>query len=89
MMRIFKRRSSDPSPQLVSLSPLVHDEHEEVEDVRQTKSGQSTPTGKGSCTPNNRSPKAYRKGKLLIDFFSLENYLLYTCTVVRSHVYLW
>ncbi|XP_065221912.1 tyrosine-protein phosphatase non-receptor type 13-like [Planococcus citri] len=62
-MRIFKRRSSDPSPQLVSLSPLVNDhENEEAEDIRQTKSGQATPTGKGSCTPNSRSPKTYRKG---------------------------
>lgn len=66
-MRIFKRRSSDPSPQLVSLSPLMH-EHEEVENLRQTKSGQTTPTGKGSCTPNNRSPKTHRKGKL-IEFY--------------------
>lgn len=64
-MRIFKRRSSDPSPQLVSLSPLMNENDEDVENVRQTKSGQTTPTGKGSCTPNNRSPKVYRRGKVI------------------------
>lgn len=67
-MRIFKRRSSDPSPQLVSLSPLMNENEECIESVRQSKSGQSTPTENGSYTPNNHSPKPYRRGKSIVVF---------------------
>ncbi|XP_054278483.1 uncharacterized protein LOC128996955 isoform X3 [Macrosteles quadrilineatus] len=60
MMRLFKRRCSDPSPQLVSLSPISQEDEEEVEEVRprQTRSGQASP----ARTPVSGSPKAYRKG---------------------------
>ncbi|XP_039276706.1 uncharacterized protein LOC111046132 [Nilaparvata lugens] len=63
-MRLFKRRCSDPSPQLVSLSPLTQEEVEEVETSacakppRQTRSGQASP----ARTPLSGSPKPHRKG---------------------------
>jgi len=61
-MRLFKRRCSDPSPQLVSLSPITQEGEDEVEvevtRPRQTRSGQASPVR----TPVSGSPKAYRKG---------------------------
>ena len=63
-MRLFKRRCSDPSPQLVSLSPLSNDEADgNNTTVRQTRSGQASPVSKGSGTPISGSPKVHRKGK--------------------------
>ncbi|XP_046661733.1 uncharacterized protein LOC124354949 isoform X3 [Homalodisca vitripennis] len=58
MMRLFKRRCSDPSPQLVSLSPLSQEEEAEGSKPRQTRSGQASP----ARTPVSGSPKAHRKG---------------------------
>lgn len=52
-MRLFKRRCSDPSPQLVSLSPIE-------QDPRDVSPGFATP--KGCITPDN-SPKTPKKGK--------------------------
>uniref|UniRef100_A0A1B6M045 PDZ domain-containing protein n=2 Tax=Graphocephala atropunctata TaxID=36148 RepID=A0A1B6M045_9HEMI len=57
-MRLFKRRCSDPSPQLVSLSPLSQEEEAEGSKPRQTRSGQASP----ARTPVSGSPKAHRKG---------------------------
>ncbi|KAG8303511.1 hypothetical protein J6590_007169 [Homalodisca vitripennis] len=59
MMRLFKRRCSDPSPQLVSLSPLSQEEEAEGSKPRQTRSGQASP----ARTPVSGSPKAHRKGR--------------------------
>lgn len=53
-MRLFKRRCSDPSPQLVSLSPIEQDH-------RDTSSGYNTP--KECVTPDNGSPKPHKKSK--------------------------
>lgn len=71
-MRLFKRRCSDPNPQLVSLQPLSDVINEDtlvepeikVPDVK-IRSGQASPVlfGTGSCTPILTSPKAVRKGK--------------------------
>uniref|UniRef100_A0A1B6C200 PDZ domain-containing protein n=2 Tax=Clastoptera arizonana TaxID=38151 RepID=A0A1B6C200_9HEMI len=61
-MRLFKRRCSDPSPQLVSLSPLSQDEAEDPVKPRQTRSGQASPVSKGPATPVSGSPKTHRKG---------------------------
>lgn len=55
-MRLFKRRCSDPSPQLVSLSPIEQDRR----DV--SPSGYATP--KGCITPDNGSPKPHKKSKI-------------------------
>lgn len=64
-MRLFKRRCSDPSPQLVSLSPLSNDDTDGTSTtVRQTRSGQASPVSKGSGTPVSGSPKVHRKGNL-------------------------
>ncbi|XP_050419893.1 uncharacterized protein LOC126832900 [Adelges cooleyi] len=52
-MRLFKRRCSDPSPQLVSLSPIEH------QDQKEATSGYTTP--KGCITPENGSPKPHKK----------------------------
>lgn len=58
-MRLFKRRCSDPSPQLVSLSPLTQDDVDTfIDKPRQTRSGQTSP----ACTPLSGSPKPHRKG---------------------------
>lgn len=51
-MRLFKRRCSDPSPQLVSLSPIEQDH-------RDVSPGFITP--KGCITPDS-SPKTPKKG---------------------------
>ncbi|KAE9545206.1 hypothetical protein AGLY_000749 [Aphis glycines] len=51
-MRLFKRRCSDPSPQLVSLSPIEQDH-------RDVSPGYTTP--KGCTTPDNGSPKPHKK----------------------------
>uniref|UniRef100_A0A8D8TPF5 PDZ domain-containing protein 2 n=1 Tax=Cacopsylla melanoneura TaxID=428564 RepID=A0A8D8TPF5_9HEMI len=62
-MRLFKRRCSDPSPQLVSLSPIANDEdQDEDHNMYDSVSGQNTPSGKGSRTPQEGSPKSHRKG---------------------------
>lgn len=53
-MRLFKRRCSDPSPQLVSLSPIEQDQ-------RDVSPGYATP--KGCTTPDNGSPKPHKKSK--------------------------
>lgn len=53
-MRLFKRRCSDPSPQLVSLSPIEQDQ-------RDVSPGYTTP--KGCTTPENGSPKPHKKSK--------------------------
>lgn len=54
-MRLFKRRSSDPSPQLVSLSPLNQDGEYDCNGAspRQwaTRSGQSSPVTRAPSTP--------------------------------------
>lgn len=67
IMRLFKRRCSDPSPQLVSLSPIANDEDQEDLDGHclnyENLSGQNSPAGKGSQTPIDGSPKSHRKGK--------------------------
>lgn len=55
-MRLFKRRCSDPSPQLVSLSPIE-------QDSKDVLPGYATP--KGCVTPENGSPKPHKKSKLL------------------------
>ncbi|XP_050538549.1 uncharacterized protein LOC126903983 [Daktulosphaira vitifoliae] len=52
-MRLFKRRCSDPSPQLVSLA------HIENQDLNEATSGYTTP--KGYATPDNCSPKPQKK----------------------------
>lgn len=58
-MRLFKRRCSDPSPQLVSLSPLTQEDVDgSDEKPRQTRSGQTSP----ARTPLSGSPKPHRKG---------------------------
>ncbi|XP_026683847.1 uncharacterized protein LOC103515305 [Diaphorina citri] len=67
-MRLFKRRCSDPSPQLVSLSPIANDEDQDdldnncLNNAYDNNSGQNTPAGKGSRTPISGSPKSHRKG---------------------------
>ncbi|KAL0278208.1 UNVERIFIED_CONTAM: hypothetical protein PYX00_000093 [Menopon gallinae] len=70
-MRLFRRRCSDPNPQLVSLQPIEDvindDDLPEAEisgGVPRIRSGQSSPVihGNGSCTPVLSSPKAARKG---------------------------
>lgn len=62
-MRLFKRRSSDPNPQLVSLAPLSPDSDSE-DGVKQwhPRSGQASPVAIGSSTPISGSPKITRKG---------------------------
>ncbi|KAF6215761.1 hypothetical protein GE061_000094 [Apolygus lucorum] len=59
-MRLFRRRSSDPNPQLVSLAPLSVESEDESPGIR---SGQASPasTGGGS-TPLNGSPAFNRRG---------------------------
>lgn len=52
-MRLFKRRCSDPSPQLVSLAPI------ETQDLNEPTSGYTTP--KGYATPESGSPKPQKK----------------------------
>lgn len=52
-MRLFKRRCSDPSPQLVSLSPIEQDH-------RDVSPGFTTPKG---CTTPDNSPKTTKKSK--------------------------
>lgn len=68
-MRLFKRRCSDPNPQLVSLQPISDAISEDVFPESETtagriRSGQASPIiyGNGSCTPILSSPKAVRKG---------------------------
>jgi len=61
-MRLFKRRCSDPSPQLVSLSPIEQD-HRDV----QSPAGYITP--KGCTTPDNGSPKPHKKSKRNLTLF--------------------
>lgn len=67
-MRLFKRRCSDPNPQLVSLQPLdeVDNEHVEQREQGGLRSGQASPaiSGTGACTPVLASPKPTRKGKI-------------------------
>lgn len=55
-MRLFKRRCSDPSPQLVSLSPIE-------QDPRDISPGYATP--KGCVTPENGSPKLHKKSNYI------------------------
>lgn len=62
MMRLFKRRSSDPNPQLVSLAPLSPDSDEEGMKQWHPRSGQASPVAVGSSTPISGSPKITRKG---------------------------
>nr|CAD7597100.1 unnamed protein product [Timema genevievae] len=69
-MRLFKRRCSDPSPQLVSLSPLSQDTlHDVIPDAPQTPSKHKSQTSNGLpnvrrsiSTPSEVSPKAVKKG---------------------------
>nr|XP_014287107.2 uncharacterized protein LOC106687635 [Halyomorpha halys] len=61
-MRLFKRRSSDPNPQLVSLAPLSPDSDEEGMKQWHPRSGQASPVAVGSSTPISGSPKITRKG---------------------------
>ncbi|XP_014249907.1 uncharacterized protein LOC106666894 [Cimex lectularius] len=63
-MRLFKRRSSDPNPQLVSLAPLSIEDTEEECHLKQwqQRSGQASPVSVGSSTPLSSSPSLYRKG---------------------------
>nr|CAD7446377.1 unnamed protein product [Timema bartmani] len=66
-MRLFKRRCSDPSPQLVSLSPLSQDTlHDVIPDAPQTPSKHKSQTSNGLpnvrrsiSTPSEVSPKAH------------------------------
>ncbi|CAA9998471.1 unnamed protein product [Nesidiocoris tenuis] len=59
-MRLFRRRSSDPNPQLVSLAPLSADSEDEAPGLR---SGQASPASTGGGTPLNGSPSFNRRGK--------------------------
>lgn len=67
-MRLFKRRCSDPSPQLVSLSPIEQDQ-------KDLSAGFITP--KGCITPENGSPKPHKKSNLpkLLHTYNPINYL--------------
>ncbi|CAG2058580.1 unnamed protein product [Timema podura] len=68
-MRLFKRRCSDPSPQLVSLSPLSQDTlHDVIPDAPQTPSKHKSQTSNGLpnvrrsiSTSSEVSPKAVKK----------------------------
>ncbi|KAK6642912.1 hypothetical protein RUM43_004414 [Polyplax serrata] len=76
-MRLFRRRCSDPNPQLVSLQPISDSVNDEVYSTLESngggegggsvkiRSGQASPIimGNGACTPVMSSPKAPRKGK--------------------------
>lgn len=74
-MRLFRRRCSDPNPQLVSLQPIsdviVNDDDLGNVDSNggvKIRSGQASPVimGNGSCTPISSSPKTARKGKAMM-----------------------
>ena len=61
-MRLFKRRCSDPSPQLVSLSPISHDV---INDEVRTRHHQRPPPGpaagcRGASAP---PPETNKKGE--------------------------
>lgn len=53
-MRLFRRRSSDPAPRLVSLSPLRVDQH--LGDTYTTTSSTYTSTYGGTLTRTTRPP---------------------------------
>nr|CAD7206047.1 unnamed protein product [Timema douglasi] len=64
-MRLFKRRCSDPSPQLVSLSPLFQDTlHDVIPDApHKSQTSNGLPNVRRSIsTPSEVSPKAVKKG---------------------------
>lgn len=83
-MRLFRRRCSDPNPQLVSLQPISDSINDEVYSTLESngggegggsvkiRSGQASPIimGNGACTPVMSSPKAPRKGKCRLLFFA-------------------